>query len=127
MKIEGDLKLAITRIEDSTDHEGYAFLKAKGYCSYKTTTPRGRRIVAYDQFTSIRLRPINQEQYETAKERLFNQQTDKPCLKIVAYDCELHTNMIGGKICPILEVKRWDFIQGKLFRKKELLEYGKDN
>jgi hypothetical protein len=50
MKIEGDLKLTITRLEDSTDHEGYAFLKAKGYCSYKTTTPRGRRIVAYDQF-----------------------------------------------------------------------------
>lgn len=123
MKIEGDLKLTITRLEDSTDHEGYAFLKAKGYHSYKATTPRGRRIVAYDQFTSIRLRPVNQEQYETAKERLFSQQADKPCLKIVAYDCELHTNMIGGKISPILEVKRWDFVQGKLFKKKQLLEY----
>jgi hypothetical protein len=61
VKIEGDLKLTITRLEDSTDHEGYDFLKAKGYCSYKTTTSRGRRMVAYDQFTSIRLRPINQE------------------------------------------------------------------
>jgi hypothetical protein len=31
--------------------------------------------------------------------------------------------MIGGKICPILEVKRWDFSTNKLFTKKQLLEY----
>ena len=123
MKIEGDLKLTITRLEDSTDHEGYAFLKAKGYHSYKFISPKGRKMTGYDQFTSIRLRPINQEQYDMAKERLFSQQTDKPFLKIVAYDCELHTNMIGGKISPILEVRRWDFVQGKLFKKKQLLEY----
>lgn len=31
MKIEGDLKLAITRIEEQTDFDGNLFFKCKGF------------------------------------------------------------------------------------------------
>ena len=127
MKIGEDLKLSITRLEEATDKDGYVFLKAKGYHSYKFVTQGGRTVKGYDQFTSIRLRPINETQFQEAQNRLFNQKVDKPQIKIVAYDCELNTNNIGGKLCAILEVKRWDFTSRKLFRKKDLLQIGKEN
>ena len=126
MKLGEDLKLTITRLEEATDSEGYIFLKAKGYLTYKAKTPKGRTITGYDQFTSIRLRPINEVQFQEAQNRLFNQTVEKPKIKIVAYESELHTNNIAGKICPILEVKRWDFSTNKLFSKKDLMKIGKE-
>ena len=127
MKLGEDLKLTITRLEEATDHEGFVYLKAKGYHSYKFTSPKGNKMTGYDQFTSIKLRPINEEQFEAVKERLFSQDTSKPSIKIVCYDCDLHTNNIGGKICPLLEVRRFDFASKKLFKKKDLLNVGKEN
>ena len=127
MKIEGDLKLAITRIEEQTDYDGNLFFKCKGFNVCKAKTTRGRNVRAYNQFSTIRLYPINQSQYEATKERLFSQTTEKPVLNIVSYDTDITTPAIQGKICPILVSNRYDFSTKKLFRKKELLEYGKDN
>lgn len=127
MKIEGDLKLAITRIEEQTDYDGNLFFKCKGFNRTKAKTARGRNVRAYNQFSTIRLYPCNQSQYEATKERLFSQTTDKPVLNIVSYDTDITTPAIQGKICPILVSSRYDFSTKKLFRKKELLEYGKDN
>lgn len=127
MKIEECLKLTITRLEEATDKEGYVFLKAKGYHSYKFITTKGRKITGYDQFTSIRLRPVDEMQFQETQNRLFSQTVDKPQIKIVAYESELHTNNIGGKICPILEVTKYDFSSHKLFKKKDLLNLGKEH
>ena len=127
MKISEELKLTITRLEEATDREGYVFLKAKGFASYKAISPKGQKVTGYDQFSSIRLRPINEEQFEETKKRLFSQQTERPYIKLVCYESDLHTNIIGGKISPILEVHRFDFAKNKLFSKKELLNVGKNN
>lgn len=126
MKIEGDLKLAITRIEEQTDYDGNLFFKCKGFSPCKAKTKTGRNVRAYNQFSTIRLYPINQSQYEETKERLFSQTTDKPVLNIVSYDTDITTPAIQGKICPILVSSRYDFSTKKLFRKKTLLEYGKN-
>ena len=125
MKLGEDLKLTITKIEEATDIEGYVFLKCKGYNTYEFVHPNGKTIKGYNQFTSIRLRPVNETQFEETKNRLFSQTRKTPRINIVVYESELYTNNIGGKISPILEAKRWDFVHGKLFKKKSLLEYGK--
>lgn len=121
MKLEGDLKLRITRIEDATDSEGCLFLKCKGYNSYRAVTPKGRQIKAYNAFSTIRLYPINQEQYEETKRRLFEQTKERPTLKVVGYVNELTTNIIGGVVRPILVVSKYDFETEKLFKKNKLL------
>lgn len=126
MKIEGDLKLAITRIEEQTDYDGNLFFKCKGFNTTKAKTAKGRNVRAYNQFSTIRLYPCNQSQYEATKERLFSQTTDKPVLNIVSYDTDITTPAIQGRICPILVSSRYDFSTKKLFHKKTLLEYGKN-
>ena len=127
MKIDGDLKLNITRIEEATDYDGCVFLKCKGFNLYKGVTAKGRKINSYNQFSTIRLYPINQEQYEETKNRLFSQTSDKPILQIVAYQCDLTTNAIGGVCRPILSVFRYDFVKEKLFKRKKLLNYIGEN
>ena len=123
MKIEGDLKLAITRIEEQTDFDGNLFFKCKGFNTTKAKTKTGRNIRAYNQFSTIRLYPCNNLQYTETKERLFSQTTDKPVLNIVSYDTDITTPSIQGRIIPILVSSRYDFSTKKLFRKKDLLEY----
>ena len=126
MKIEGDLKLAITRIEEQTDYDGNLFFKCKGFSPCKAKTKTGRNVRAYNQFSTIRLYPCNQTQYEATKERLFSQTTDKPVLNIVSYDTDITTPAIQGRIIPILVSSRYDFSTKKLFRKKDLLNLGKN-
>lgn len=121
MKVE-ELTLTITRIEDSTDKEGNVCLKCKGYNSYK----QGKQN-AFNFFSNIKLYPVNQEQFETTKERLFNQTEDKPKLKIKAYQSELVTPLQNGRLFANLIVWRYDFCKNKLFSKNTLLNYGKDN
>ena len=123
MKIEGDLKLAITRIEEQTDYDGNLFFKCKGFNVCKAKTARGRNVRAYNQFSTIRLYPVNEQQYTETKERLFSQTIDKPVLNIVSYDTDITTPAIQGRICPILVVEKYDFQKAKLFKKKQLLEY----
>ena len=123
MKIEGDLKLAITRIEEQTDFDGNLFFKCKGFNTTKARTSRGRNVRAYNQFSTIRLYPVNEQQYTETKERLFSQTSDKPVLNIVSYDTDITTPTIQGRICPILVVEKYDFQKAKLFKKKQLLEY----
>jgi hypothetical protein len=124
VKIDGDLKLAITRIEEQTDYDGNLFFKCKGFNPTKAKTARGRNVRAYNQFSTIRLYPCNQSQYEATKERLFSQTTDKPVLNIVSYDTDITTPTIQGKICPILVCSKYDFQKNKLFRKRDLLNKG---
>lgn len=119
MKIE-DLKLTITRIEDGTDKDGNVFLKCKGYNAYR----QGKNN-AYNFFSSIKLYPINQQQLDETKNRLFSQTVDKPKLKINAYQCELATPLMGGRVFASLTAYRFDFATKKLFKKNELLNYGK--
>lgn len=123
MKIEGDLKLAITRIEEQTDYDGNLFFKCKGFSPCKGKTKTGRNVRAYNQFSTIRLYPCNELQYTETKERLFSQTIDKPVLNIVSYDTDITTPTIQGRICPILVVEKYDFQKAKLFKKKQLLEY----
>lgn len=124
MKLEQDLVLTVTRLEDATDNDGYLFLKAKAYNGYKAITKNGKR-KSYNMFTSVRLYPVNEEQYEQTKERLFSQEVNKPKLKIIAYESEIFTNLIAGQIRPILIVRKFDFFNNKLFRRVKLLNYGK--
>jgi hypothetical protein len=121
MKLE-ELKLTITRIEDFIDKDGNYCLKCKGYNAYKTQI-KGKKANAFNFFTNIRLYPISQEQYDETKNRLFNQTVDKPKLKVIAYENELTTHLIGGKICCVLTVNRYDFEKDKLFRKNKLINY----
>lgn len=123
MKIEGDLKLTITRLEEQTDYEGNLFFKCKGFSPCKNKTAKGRNVRGYNQFSTIRLYPINQSQYTETKERLFSQTTDKPMLNLVSYETDITTPAIQGRCCPILVSSRYDFAQHKLFKKKQLLEY----
>ena len=124
MKIEGDLKLAITRLEEQTDYDGNLFFKCKGFNVCKAKTAKGRNVRAYNQFSTIRLYPCNQTQYEATKERLFSQTTSNPVLNIVSYDADITTPAIQGRCCPILVVGKYDFQKNKLFRKKDLLNKG---
>ena len=124
MKIEGDLKLAITRIEEQTDYDGNLFFKCKGFNTTKAKTARGRNVRAYNQFSTIRLYPCDNLQYTETKERLFSQTTDKPVLNIVAYKSDITTPYIQGKLCAILVVDRYDFAKGKLYKKRDLLNKG---
>ena len=122
MRLEEQI-LTITRIEDSFDSSGCVFLKCKGYVQYQAVSPKsGKSFKAYNQFTSIRLYPVNEEQFIETKERLFSQQVQYPKIKIVAYDCDLTTNLMGGRICPILTVNKYDFEHNKLFNKRTLLK-----
>lgn len=124
MKIEGDLKLAITRIEEQTDFDCNLFFKCKGFNVCKAKTAKGRNVRAYNQFSTIRLYPCNQSQYEETKKRLFEQTCDNPVLNIVSYDTDITTPAIQGRCCPILVVGKYDFQKNKLFRKKDLLNKG---
>jgi hypothetical protein len=121
MKVE-ELTLTITRIEDSTDKDGNVCLKCKGYNSYGKGRQKG-----FNFFSSIRLYPITQLQLDETKNRLFSQVDEKPKLKIKAYQSELVTPLIGGKIMPTLIVYRFDFAHKKLYKKQEILNYGKEN
>ena len=121
MKLE-EITLTITRIEDSTDKDGNVCLKCKGYNSYGKGRQKG-----FNFFSNIRLYPVNQEQYESTKERLFSQTDEKPKLKIKAYQNELVTPLVGGRLTANLITYKYDFFRDKLFSKKELLNYGKDN
>lgn len=118
MKVE-QMKIYITRLEDGVDKDGNTFLKAKGYNAYKSN---GR--VAYNSFSKIKLYPISQEQMDATKERLFSQPDLKPKLQIVAYQSELSTPLINGKILPSLTVYRYDFAHHKLYKKRDLLNKG---
>lgn len=124
MKIEGDLKLAITRIEEQTDYDGNLFFKCKGFNTTKAKTAKGRNVRAYNQFSTIRLYPCNELQYTETKERLFSQETDKPILNIVAYDSDITTPSIQGRLIALLVVNKYDFQKNKLFRKRDLLNKG---
>ena len=124
MKIEGDLKLAITRIEEQTDYDGNLFFKCKGFNVCKAKTAKGRNVRAYNQFSTIRLYPCNELQYTETKERLFSQETDKPILNIVAYDSDITTPSIQGRLIAMLVVNKYDFQKNKLFRKRDLLNKG---
>lgn len=120
MKLE-ELKLTITRLEDGIDKDGNTFLKAKGYNTYKSN-----RKTAYNFFSNIKLYPVSQEQMDETKNRLFSQTEDKPKLPIIAYQSELSTPLVNGKIMPSLTVYRFDFVKNKMFRKQTLLNYGKE-
>ena len=124
MKIEGDLKLAITRIEEQTDYDGNLFFKCKGFSPCKSKTKTGRNVRAYNQFSTIRLYPCNELQYTETKERLFSQTTEKPVLNIVSYDTDITTPAIQGRVCVIAVCNRYDFQKNKLFRKRDLLNKG---
>jgi hypothetical protein len=124
MKIEGDLKLAITRIEEQTDFDGNLFFKCKGFSTCKAKTKTGRNVRAYNQFSTIRLYPCDNLQYTETKERLFSQTTDKPVLNIVAYKSDITTPYIQGKLCCLLVVDRYDFARNKLYKKRDLLNKG---
>ena len=126
MKIEGDLKLAITRIEEQTDYDGNLFFKCKGFSPCKAKTKTGKNVRSYNQFSTIRLYPCDNLQYTETKERLFSQETDKPILNIVAYDSDITTPSIQGRLIAMLVVNKYDFQKNKLFRKKELLNLGKN-
>ena len=126
MKIEGDLKLAITRIEEQTDFDGNLFFKCKGFNVCKAKTSKGRNVRAYNQFSTIRLYPCDNLQYTETKERLFSQETEKPILNIVAYDSDITTPSIQGRLIALLVVNKYDFQKNKLFRKKDLLNLGKN-
>lgn len=119
MKLE-ELKITITRLEDGLDKDGNTYLKAKGYNAYKQG---GKK--AYNFFSNIKLYPINETQFLETKNRLFSSIEDKPKLQIIAYQSELSTPLVNGKIMPSLTVYRFDFAKNKLFRKKTLLNYGK--
>lgn len=121
MKLE-ELKITITRLEDGLDKDGNTYLKAKGYNPYKQG---GKK--AYNFFSNIKLYPISQEQFEETKNRLFSQTEDKPKLPIIAYQSELVTPLQNGKIFCNLVVWKYDFVKSKLYKKRELLNYGKDN
>ena len=114
MKIEGDLKLAITRIEEQTDFDGNLFFKCKGFNATKAKTAKGRNVRAYNQFSTIRLYPCNELQYTETKERLFSQTTDKPVLNIVAYDSDITTPSIQGRLIALHVVNKYDFQKNKL-------------
>ena len=124
MKIEGDLKLAITRLEEQTDFDGNLFFKCKGFNVCKAKTAKGRNVRAYNQFSTIRLYPCDNLQYTETKERLFSQETDKPILNIVAYDSDITTPSIQGRLIAMLVVNKYDFQKNKLFRKRDLLNKG---
>ena len=121
MKLE-ELKIVITRLEDGLDKDGNTFLKAKGYNAYKSGSK-----TAYNFFSNIKLYPVSQEQFEETKNRLFTQTEEKPKLKIIAYQSELVTPLQNGKIFCNLVVWKYDFTKNKLYKKKELLNYGKEN
>lgn len=123
MKIE-EIKIYITKIEDGFDNEGNLYLKCKGYNCYKTLSSKGKKRNGLNWFSSIRLYPINEQQYVETKNRLFKQTIDKPKLHILCYDNDLTTNLIGGAIRPILVVNKYDFVFDKLFRKNVLLKGG---
>lgn len=118
MKLE-ELKVFITRLEDGVDKDGNTFLKAKGYNAYKSN---GRN--AYNFFSNIKLYPVSQEQMDETKNRLFSQPDLKPKSQIVAYQSELSTPLISGKIMPSLTVYRYDFAHHKLYKKRDLLNKG---
>ncbi len=123
MKIDGDLKLAITRIEEQNDFDGNLFFKCKGFNATKAKTKSGRYVRAYNQFSTIRLYPVNSEQYEETKKRLFEHTCEKPILNIVSYDTDITTPAIQGRICPILVSSRYDFQKNRLFKRAWLLNY----
>lgn len=119
MKVQ-DLSLVIIRMEEGTDKDGCLFLKCKGYhCSRSKNGA-----LEYDQFTSIRLYPCNEEQYNETKHRFLGQTIAKPKLKIVAYDSNLKTYLIQGKLVALLEVNKYDFEKSKIFNKRTLVKKG---
>ena len=126
MKLVEDLKIAITRLEEATDYEGNLFFKCKGFNTTKSKTKTGRNVRAYNQFSTIRLYPCDNLQYTETKERLFSQETEKPILNIVAYDSDITTPSIQGRLIALLVVNKYDFQKNKLFRKKDLLNLGKN-
>lgn len=120
MKIE-QLKIIITRIEETSDKQGNVCLKCKGYNAFKQGGSN-----AFNFFSNIILYPVSQQQYDQTKERLFCQTEAKPKLGIVAYQNELLTPLNNGRIYPTLIVNRYDFQKDKLFRKDKLLNLGKE-
>ena len=120
MKLE-ELKLTIIRLEDGIDKDGNTYLKAKGYNAYKSN---GKN--AYNFFSNIKLYPVSQEQMDETKNRFFSQTVDKPKLPIIAYQSELVTPLQNGTLRVNLICYRFDFVTKKLFRKKTLLNYGKE-
>lgn len=112
-------KITITRLELTKDNEDFPMFKAKGYQCYKTLSAKGKRMSAFNHFTSVRLYPKTEEQIEETKNRLWNQKVAKPKISIVAEKMELITPIIGGKICPILTVTNYDFDKDKLFSKRK--------
>lgn len=121
MKLE-ELKLTITRLEDGLDKDGNTYLKAKGYNSFKS----GGR-TSFNFFSNIKLYPISQEQMDETQNRLFSSTEEKPKINIIAYQSELVTPLQNGKIFCNLVVWKYDFVKSKLYKKRELLNYGKDN
>lgn len=120
MKLE-EIKVVITRLEDGLDKDGNTYLKAKGYNAYKSN---GKN--AYNFFSNIKLYPISQEQMDETKNRLFSSIEEKPKLKIVAYQSELVTPLNNGRLLCNLVVWKYDFTNNKLFKKTQLLNYGKE-
>lgn len=123
MKLGEDLKFTITKIEEQTDYDGCLFLKCKGFSMSRGKTAQGRNVRCYNQFSTIRLYPVNQLQFEETKKRLFEQTRAKPMLQIISYDTEITTPAIQGQIRPIVVANKYDFTKDKLFKKKQLLEY----
>ncbi len=121
MKLE-ELKITITRLEDGLDKDGNTYLKAKGYNSFKS----GGR-TSFNFFSNIKLYPISQEQMDETKNRLFSQTEEKPKINIIAYQSELVTPLQNGTLRANLICYKYDFAKRKLYKKKELLNYGKDN
>lgn len=121
MKVE-EMKLIIIRLEDGVDKDGNTYLKAKGYNCYGRGKQKG-----YNFFSNIKLYPVSQEQMDETKNRLFSQTELKPKLPIIAYQSELVTPLQNGKIFCNLVVWKYDFSKNKLFSKKTLLNYGKEN
>ena len=119
MKVN-EMKLVITKMEEAFDKEGCVFLKCKGYHRHKDRQNKTN----YDQFTSIRLYPCNEEQYYETKHRFLGQTVPSPKLNILAYDCYLKTFLIGDKMIAMLEVDKYDFEKNKLFNKRELVKKG---
>lgn len=125
MKLE-NLKLTITKIEDAIDKQGYSYLKCKGYNTYRYNNKDGSKRLSYNFFTSIRLYPRNQEQYEETKNRLWSQTVEKPKIQIMTEDNDLYTSVVQGKLFAILSINKYDFVKHKMFPKRKSKNKGEN-
>lgn len=120
MKLKETIITITNVVKEEVDKNGYTFLRCKGY--HRFLHEGDARFNGFNHFTSVKIYPVNEEQITETKNRLAEQEVDKPFLKIVAYKSELITPILNGKICPILTVYKYDFERNKLFNKRDLIK-----